>query len=107
MSNQEPSQPLSQSIRPLSAFAPGEGAVITAFMGGRKLQERLVALRLLTGQRLTVCQNKRRYIIIRLKGNRLALGRGLSQKILAIHSICHCQNSEDCQCPAKAGKNKD
>jgi len=107
MSNQEPSQPLSQSIRPLAAFAPGEGAVITAFMGGRKLQERLVALGLFPGQRLTVCQNNGSSLIIRLNGNRLALGRGLSQKILAIHSTYHCQSLEDCQCPAKVGKNKD
>lgn len=91
-------------VQPLASFEAGQGAVITAVMGGRKLQERMVALGLFPGQRLTVCQNHGSSLVVRLNGNRLALGQGISQKILAIPSATSCLRHETCHCPVKDTK---
>lgn len=93
-----PPPPLPQA-QPLAAFAPGQGAVITALTGGRKLQERMLALGLFPGQRLTICQNNGKAVVVRLNGNMVALGRGVSQKILAIAAGRTCQQPESCPCP--------
>jgi ferrous iron transport protein A len=106
MSNPESAPPLSQAVQPLAAFAPGESAIITDFLGGRKLQERLVALGLFPGQRLNICQNNGSSLVVRLNGNRLALGHGLSQKILATPDNNKCQQQDVCQCPIQGSKNK-
>jgi ferrous iron transport protein A len=107
MTDREFLAPAGPLMQPLAAFAPGEGAIIGAFAGGRKLQERLVALGLFPGQRLTICQNNGSSLVVRLNGNRIALGRGISQKILATPSLHNCQRHNDCQCALKDGENKD
>ena len=101
MCEQRKVQPLSPQAQPLAAFAAGQGAILTAIAGGRKLQERLVALGLYPGQRLTVCQNNGSSLVVSLNGNRLALGRGVSQKILALPTAHCCRQPEDCPCPVK------
>lgn len=103
MCNQD-SAPLFTEVQPLAAFAPGKSAVITGFLGGRKLQERLVALGLFPGQHLIICQNSGSSLVVRLNGNRVALGRGISQKILAIPSHSSCQQHDVCRCPIKDSK---
>ena len=101
MSEQQATYPLPHQTRPLTAFAAGESAVITAFIGGRKLQERMVALGLFPGQRLTICQNNGSSLVVSLCGSRLALGRGVSQKILATPATNTCPQHKTCQCPVQ------
>jgi ferrous iron transport protein A len=104
MSDQQTAYPLPHQAQPLAAFAAGEGAVITAFIGGRKLQERMVAVGLFPGQLLTICQNNGSSLVVSLNGNRLALGRGVSQKILATPATSSCHQHKACQCPIKGTK---
>ena len=105
MPDQPKAYPLSQQVQPLATFSAGQGAIITGFLGGRKLQERMVALGMFPGQRLTVCQNNGSSIVVRLNGNRLALGRGVSQKILATHTSYGCNEHRTCPCPIKGTEN--
>jgi ferrous iron transport protein A len=98
MSDQQATYPLPHQPQPLAAFTVGQGAVITVFTGGQKLQERMVALGLFPGQRLTICQNNGSSLVVSLNGCRLALGRGVSQKILATPADNGCRQHETCPC---------
>jgi ferrous iron transport protein A len=103
MADQQAVYPLLQQAQPLTTYAVGQIAVITAFSGGRKLQERMVALGLFPGQRLTICQNNGNSLVVRLNGSRLALGHGVSQKILAAPAGRSCSHPKDCPCPMAGG----
>jgi len=66
------------------AQAPaGQRVRITGYRGGRMLRARLLAMGLNLGRELEVLQNNRGLIIVGVNGGRVALGRGISQKILA------------------------
>ncbi len=67
----------------LAMALPGQRVRITGHRGGRMLRARLLALGLNLGLEVEVLQNNRGLIIIGINGGRLALGRGISQKILA------------------------
>jgi ferrous iron transport protein A len=67
----------------LAMAAPGQMVRITGYRGGRMLRARLLALGLNLGREVEVVQNNRGLIIIGVNGGRVALGRGISQKILA------------------------
>ncbi|MCL4502589.1 MAG: FeoA domain-containing protein [Deltaproteobacteria bacterium] len=67
----------------LALAAPGQKVRITGYQGGRMLRARLLALGLNLGQVVEILQNNRGLIIIGINGGRVALGRGISQKILA------------------------
>jgi Fur family ferric uptake transcriptional regulator len=66
----------------LAAVPAGQRVRITGYRGGRMLRARLLALGLNLGQELNILQNNRGLIIVGLNGGRVALGRGISQKIL-------------------------
>lgn len=101
MTDPQAFSPLPQPAQSLASFGNGQGVVITGFLGGRKLQGRLLALGLFPGQRLTVCQNNGSSLVISVNGNRLALGRGVSQKILAAPTPLRCPRYDECTCPGK------
>ena len=67
----------------LALAQPGQRVRITGFQGGRMLRARLLALGLNLGQEVEILQNNRGLIIIGINGGRIALGRGISQKVLA------------------------
>lgn len=67
----------------LALALPGQKVRITGYQGGRMLRARLLALGLNLGQEVEILQNNRGLIIVGLNGGRIALGRGISQKILA------------------------
>jgi len=67
----------------LAMALPGQRVRITGHRGGRMLRARLLALGLNMGQEVEILQNNRGLIIIGINGGRIALGRGISQKILA------------------------
>ncbi len=92
--------PLTQ---PLATFAAGQDVVVTGFLGGCKLQGRLLALGLFPGQRLTICQNNGSSLVVSLNGSKMVLGRGVSQKVLAV-AAGHClRRDADCCCPRPEG----
>jgi ferrous iron transport protein A len=66
------------------AEMPAGGRVrITGYRGGRMLRARLLAMGLNLGREVEIIQNNRGLIIVGVNGGRVALGRGISQKILA------------------------
>ena len=67
----------------LALALPGQKVRITGYQGGRMLRARLLALGLNLGQEVEILQNNRGLIIVGINGGRVALGRGISQKILA------------------------
>ena len=69
--------------RLLADFPAGGRVRITGHQGGRMLRARLLAMGLNLGREVEVIQNNRGLIIVGVNGGRVALGRGISQKILA------------------------
>jgi len=69
--------------RLLAEFPAGRRVRITGHRGGRMLRARLLAMGLNLGREVEVIQNNRGLIIVGVNGGRVALGRGISQKILA------------------------
>jgi len=67
---------------PLASIPPGQRVRITGYRGGRMLRARLLAMGLNLGQEVDILQNNRGLIIVGVNGGRVALGRGISQKIL-------------------------
>jgi ferrous iron transport protein A len=72
--------PLEHSLAEVPA---GRRVRITGHRGGRMLRARLLAMGLNLGREVEVIQNNRGLIIVGVNGGRVALGRGISQKILA------------------------
>ena len=73
-----------QSETPLSAVPPGQRVRITNFAGGRMVRARLVSLGLNLGREVIILQNNRGLFRVGVNGGRVALGRGVSQKILTV-----------------------
>jgi Fe2+ transport system protein FeoA len=73
---------LAISERPLAQVPSGQRVRITGYQGGRMLRARLLALGLNLGREVDILQNNRGLIIVGLNGGRVALGKGISQKIL-------------------------
>jgi Fe2+ transport system protein FeoA len=67
----------------LALAQPGQRFRITGYRGGRMLRARLLALGLNLGQEVEILQNNRGLIIVGINGGRVALGRGISQKVMA------------------------
>ncbi len=72
--------PLEQS---LDEIPVGRRVRITGHRGGRMLRARLLAMGLNLGREVEILQNNRGLIIVGINGGRVALGKGISQKILA------------------------
>ncbi|WP_456432998.1 transcriptional repressor [Thermosulfuriphilus sp.] len=70
---------------PLTMASPGERVRFARFLGGEKLRSRLTSMGLQIGDTVEVINNCGP-VIVSAKGTRLALGRGLAQKILV--SLC-------------------
>ncbi len=68
--------------QPLAVVPPGRRVRITGHLGGRMLRARLLALGLNLGTEVDIVQNHKGLIIVGINGGRVALGRGISQKIL-------------------------
>ncbi len=66
---------------PLSLASPGERVKVVEFTGGDEVKRRLSELGLLPGEEVTVV-NKLGPVIVSLKGARIAIGKGLAQKVM-------------------------
>ena len=71
-----------QGETPLSDVPPGRRVRITSFAGGRMVRSRLASLGLNLGREVVIIQNNRGLIMVGVNGGRVALGRGVSQKIM-------------------------
>jgi ferrous iron transport protein A len=66
----------------LAGIPAGQRVRIIGYRGGRMLRARLLAMGLNLGREVDILQNNRGLIIVGIAGGRVALGRGISQKIL-------------------------
>ena len=57
-------------------------ATLTKIDGGRRLRHRLTELGLIPGSVLTIVQNQNGPLLIAVRDTRLAIGRGMAEKIL-------------------------
>jgi ferrous iron transport protein A len=73
-------EPLERSLAEMPA---GQRVIITGHRGGRLLRARLLAMGLNLGREVEILQNNSGLIIVGINGGRVALGKGISQKILA------------------------
>lgn len=70
------------SMFPLSMAAIGESVCLVKILGGGKINQRLTALGLCPGVKLYVLQDAGGPLMISVRGSRIALGRGMAQKIM-------------------------
>jgi len=75
---------VNQPETPLSAVPPGRRVRIASYAGGRMMRSRLASLGLTLGREVNILQNNRGLIIVGVNGGRVALGRGVSQKIMVV-----------------------
>ncbi|MBN2044767.1 MAG: ferrous iron transport protein A [Anaerolineales bacterium] len=70
------------SAIPLCDAPIGQPVNLIEIIGGKKLHRRLVELGLTPGVRLKVMQDSGGPLIIAVRDSRIALGRGMAQKIM-------------------------
>ncbi|MBN2550751.1 MAG: ferrous iron transport protein A [Anaerolineales bacterium] len=74
---------MNDKIIPLAHLKQGESAVLREFWCGRGLASRLSSLGLTPGAEITMVQNYHHGpLIVRVRGEQLALGRGEARRIL-------------------------
>lgn len=74
-----------ENIRPLSQVAEGQTVSIVSIAAGRGLRNRLVTMGLLPKTQICVVRNGRSGpFVISIKNSRMALGRGVADKIIVI-----------------------
>jgi Fe2+ transport system protein FeoA len=67
----------------LAEMPTGQRVRITGHRGGRMMRARLLAMGLNLGREVDILQNNNGLIIVGINGGRVALGKGISHKILA------------------------
>lgn len=67
---------------PLAMAAIGEQVRLESIKGGKKMLRRLSALGLTPGVELSVIQNAGGALLLTVRGSRIALGRGMAQKVM-------------------------
>ncbi|NMB08963.1 MAG: ferrous iron transport protein A [Tissierellia bacterium] len=66
----------------LSNLHPGDKGVVRKITAGSYATKRLYEMGFNTGANLMVVKNDRGPIIVSLSGNKIALGRGLAEKVI-------------------------
>jgi Fe2+ transport system protein FeoA len=69
-------------MMPLTMASPGQEVTLIDIYGGRGIRSKLYSMGLIPGVKLTVLGTRGGPVIIALKDTRLALGRGMAQKIM-------------------------
>jgi ferrous iron transport protein A len=72
------------SSRPLSDTPVGQKVRLVAISGGKRLTRRLLALGLTVGSELEVLHHRGRGVVVAKQGNRVALGKGIAEKLHAV-----------------------
>lgn len=70
-------------VQPLIFFSPGAKGKIYAINGGKTFTKRLSEMGFKKGQKIEVIKNDAGPIIVGLNSSRVALGRGMAQRIMA------------------------
>ncbi|HEB56916.1 MAG TPA: ferrous iron transport protein A [Gammaproteobacteria bacterium] len=68
----------------LSDTPVGQKVRMVAISGGKQLTRRLLALGLTVGSELEVLHHRGRGVVVAKQGNRVALGKGIAEKIHAV-----------------------
>jgi ferrous iron transport protein A len=72
------------SSHPLSEIPVGQMVRLVAISGGKKLTRRLLSLGLTVGSELEVLHHRGRGVVVAKQGNRVALGKGIAEKMHAV-----------------------
>ncbi len=72
------------SSHPLSDTPVGQTVRLVAISGGKALTRRLLSLGLTVGSELKVLHHRGRGVVVAKQGNRVALGKGIAEKIHAV-----------------------
>jgi ferrous iron transport protein A len=71
------------SVQPLSETPVGRRARVVSINGGRELIRRLLSLGLSVGSEIEILHHRGRAVVVGNKGNRLALGAGMAERVCA------------------------
>ena len=81
---------------PLSAVLPGRSVVLRNIRAGCGLASRLAAMGLVPGVELQVHRNDcTGHVVVALHGGRMALGRGMADKVSVTESHSRLQDGKD------------
>ena len=69
--------------QPLSETPAGHKVRLVAIDGGRQLTRRLLSLGLSLGSEVEILHHRGRGVVVAKQGNRVALGRGIAEKLRA------------------------
>jgi ferrous iron transport protein A len=69
-------------VLPLKNVRSGQPVVLVQISGGHRVAHRLAELGLTPGVQLEVLQNKGGPILLAVRGTRLAIGRGMANKVI-------------------------
>ncbi|MFQ5642418.1 MAG: ferrous iron transport protein A [Thiogranum sp.] len=72
------------SSHPLNDTPAGQKVRLVAINGGKQLVRRLLALGLTVGSELEVLHHRGRGVVVAKQGNRVALGKGIAEKLHAV-----------------------
>ena len=72
------------STHSLSDTPIGQKVRLVEIDGGKQLARRLLALGLTVGSEIEVLQHRGRGVVVAKEGNRVALGKGITEKIRAV-----------------------
>ncbi len=70
-------------IRPMTEIPVGRRARLVKIEGGRELTRRLLGLGLSINDEVEVLQHRGRGVVVSRGGNRIALGGGVAEKLMA------------------------
>ena len=70
-------------IRPMTEIPVGRRARLVRIEGGRELTRRLLGLGLSINEEIEVLQHRGRGVVVARGGNRIALGGGIAEKLMA------------------------
>ena len=70
-------------IRPMTEIPVGRRARLVKIEGGRELARRLLGLGLSINEEVEVLQHRGRGVVVARGGNRIALGGGVAEKLMA------------------------
>ena len=82
-------------VQPLSTVQSGQSVRVASIEAGRGLNSRLASMGLLPNAEITVVNNSHPGpFVIRVKGTRMMLGRGMAHKIM----VCSCEHEDNHSC---------
>jgi ferrous iron transport protein A len=70
-------------IRPMTEIPVGQRIRLVRIEGGRELTRRLLALGLSINEEVEILQHRGRGVVVARGGNRIALGGGIAEKLMA------------------------